>query len=223
MRTGSTLLQWVLRDAGFGNAHEYLHGNNPTADSYAGYAWHIRNGNENDHFLGWRVMWGQLWGQQKRESTWDDVQPETMLDGIVEALNVDSVRYIHLTRRDRLRQAVSFLRAESGRRWYCPADDAPHDIDIPFTSETIERVEFFLKHFPKYDERWRAYFAANGVKPLQLVYEDMTANERALRRDLARVAAHIGGNVEDVYNVPIPLRKQAGDDVERWIARYENL
>jgi len=223
MRTGSTLLQRLLLRAGLGNAQEYLHGNNPACDSFDEYAWHIRNGNGNGSVMGWRVMWGQLWEQQQRKpERWQYTEPEMLLDGIIAALHVDRVRYIHLTRRDKLRQAVSFLRAESGRRWWCPTNEQPHDIDIPFTPETVKRVEWLLSEFPKYDAKWNAYFAARGIDPLRLVYEDFTANDEAIRAATWDTIRYIGAHVPDDFTVTIPMRKQAGDDVERWIAQYDH-
>jgi len=222
MRTGSTLLEHVLFDAGAGRPREYLHGNQPGMETYAKYARRIYNGNKRRDLMGWRVMWGQLWDQQRKlPHVWGNVPVETMLDGVIGAVDADEVHYIHLTRRDRLRQAVSYIRAQEGNRWYCPEDETPPDVAIPFTKPVIDRVEYLLGEFPKYDRMWEDYFTARHIAPLRLVYEDMTATPDTIRATFWQIVDYIGAGVDGDYQVTIPLKKQAGDDVERWIAQYE--
>ncbi|MHC4301318.1 MAG: Stf0 family sulfotransferase [Planctomycetota bacterium] len=223
MRTGSSLLHFMLRDAGIGDAHEYMHGNNPACDTYDEFAWHIRNGNSTSpHMIGWRMMWGQVWNQQRRKpDVWAHIEPETILDGVIHAVGADSVRYIHLTRRDRVRQAASILRAEAAKRWYCPTAEKPSYIHIPRNADRVKRLEWLVAEYPKYDERWDAYFAARNIEPLRLVYEDITVNSSSIRGAFWRMVDHIGATVPSGYEVTIPLRKQAGADVEDWIAWYE--
>jgi LPS sulfotransferase NodH len=225
MRTGSSLLHFMLRDAGIGDAHEYMHGNNPACDTYDVFAWHIKNGNkQTPGIIGWRMMWGQMWNQQRRKpDVWAHIEPETMLDGVINAIGADTVRYIHLTRRDRLRQATSILRAEAAKRWYCPDNERPAFVDIPFNADRIKRLEWLIAEYPKYDERWNAYFSARNIDPLRLVYEDATRDDDAIRDTFWRIVDYIGVDTPHDYKVTIPLRKQAGNDVEEWIAKYERL
>ena len=221
MRTGSSLLHYMLRDAGVGNAAEYMNVHNPTHDTYDEFARHIKNGNkQTPDVIGWRVMWLHFWTQQKHNPVWTNTPVETMLDGVTNAIGADTIKYIHLTRRDRLRQALSAVRANRGDRWLCPSNEEPHHIEIPFTEKIISYVEWIMGEYPKYEARWEAYFSERRIKPLRVVYEDMTVNDNAIRATIDRVGDFIG---VEVPPVDIPLRKQAGADVENWIEQYEHL
>jgi LPS sulfotransferase NodH len=221
MRTGSSLLNFTLRDAGIGDAAEYMNVHNPTYDTYDEFARYIKNGNkQTPDVIGWRVMWLHFWTQQDRNRVWANVPVETMFDGVTHAISADTIKYIYLTRRDRLRQALSAVRANRGDRWRCPSNEEPHHIEIPFTKKIISYVEWIIDEYPKYEARWEAYFSERGIDPLRLVYEDMTASDTAIRETLDRIGDYIGVNVPPVA---IPLRKQAGTDVEDWIEHYEHL
>jgi LPS sulfotransferase NodH len=222
MRSGSTLLERLLKNAGIGNAREYLHGTQPGFATYHEYAQYILNGNLNYPISGWRVMWGQLWEQQRKLPQWAEVPVETMLDEIIDAIQAKSVRYIYLHRRDHLRQAVSSVRAQTARRWHCPAHEQEQTVHIPFTPDTIARVKYLMAELPKYEKRWEAYFSARGISPLRLVYEDMTATEDTIRDTFWQMIQYIGAEIPHDYQVTIPLKKQAGQDVEQWIEQYQN-
>ncbi len=221
MRTGSSLLHYMLRDAGVGNAEEFLHGNNPTGDTYEEFAQRIRGGNSNANVMGWRVMWGQILNQQKHNpAVWEHTPTDELLDGVVNAVGADTIRYVYVMRRDRLRQAVSAVRAKTGTRWYCPIEEAPVHVNIPFNEMVVGRVNWFMANYLKHDQMWNDYFAERDIYPFRLVYEDMTANDNAIRATIDRIGDYIGVKVP---TVDIPLRKQAGADVEAWITQYEHL
>ena len=167
-------------------------------------------------------MWGHIWHRQYiSKEIWGNIAADDMFDQIINAIDADVVRYIHVTRRDRLRQAVSEIRAGTIDRWGCPAWETPQHVAIPFTDEAINRVEFLIEQYPKYDVLWDDYFETRGINPLRLVYEDMTTSVATIHKTFWQTAGYIGASVPLEYRVTIPLRKQAGADVENWIAQYE--
>lgn len=223
-RTGSTLLHYMLRDAGLGDAQEYLHGKLPSVNTVRECAARIRKGNHFRPVMGWRVMWGQLHHQQLAQpAIWEAIDAADMLDQIRDTIGAEEVRYIYLTRRDHLRQAVSVMRAKTGVRWYCPAGETPHDIDIPFDAETIKRVNELSALFERHEALWEEYFSVRGITPLRLIYEDMTRDDNAIFETFWRLWDFISPPIDHNYLPVIPLEKQAGADVENWIAFYEHL
>ena len=85
-------------------------------------------------------------------------------------------RFIHLTRLDKVAQAVSYMRARQSGLWHRAADGselerlAPHrepHYDAVFLSEWVGT-------FTRYDAAWRDWFAQEGIKPLVLTYETLT-------------------------------------------------
>lgn len=220
MRTGSHLLQFLLRDAGIGDAQEYLHGDWPILPTAADYAERIR-ASQSGSVVGLRLFWGHLWGVQ-RDERWQTMPVEYIFDQVVEALNAREIYYLWLTRRDVLRQAVSDVRANTVKRWYLPPGlQRITSAVLPRTRAAVDRVDFLRREFPKYNARWQAYFETRGLVPLQLVYEDWAANDAAILETFWHVVAFLGVDVPAQYRPTVPLRKMAGQDVEEWIAWYQ--
>jgi trehalose 2-sulfotransferase len=133
------------------------------------------------------------------------------------------LRYVRLRRRDRLRQAISYVRAIQTRAWW-DSDHAPVPSGpvvperLRFDFQLIERAIGWLEAM---DRRWCDYFAAIGATPLEFDYEDLTTDpNRAVRAvlDLLGVAAPAGCNDE-----PTPFRRQADDQTDEWLSRFQRI
>lgn len=99
--------------------------------------------------------------------------------------------YIFLTRRDKLRQAVSYYRAIQSDIWYVPVcdDELPERADIPLLHERADdgrelradrmdhaQVEQ-LRRLLKYQEaQWRKILSATDPSVVRLCYEDVIEN-----------------------------------------------
>lgn len=118
------------------------------------------------------------------------------------------VRFVRLTRRDLLLQAISLVRARQTQSFHAhvpPVGDASFDA-AAIASALVEIVE--------YRARWSLFFARNGIEPLVLEYEELVGRPlRSLKR--IGVAA----------NVRVPMRWtatrhgmriQRDDTSERW-------
>jgi LPS sulfotransferase NodH len=127
-------------------------------------------------------------------------------------------RYIHIVRRDTLRQAVSWCRAlDSGRWWVTdgtePADSLSWDPDF----DEIALLEDLLV---EHERSWQTFFADNDIVPHQVVYEDLVENYTCVIRD---ALDHLGIDPTSV-SIPEPsLRRQADQLSERWVAKYLHL
>jgi len=140
-----------------------------------------------------------------------------LLDPDAIAEHFPSPRYVLLTRRDRARQAVSYLRAlETGVWW--ELEDQPPLAPILLPSPDLQRLRWLEGAIADDEDRWRTYFRRYGIVALELYYEDVVA-DRALA--LARVADFVGvGLPGDFVLPPSRLRRQAGAQSERWLAEY---
>jgi LPS sulfotransferase NodH len=135
-------------------------------------------------------------------------------DAEVIAAIFPSPRYVFLTREDTLAQAVSWWKAMTSGKW---TDGRPITGAAAFDYEGIEGR---VKQVEAHNERWRRWFAANGVEPLELSYESVAANPGDAVR---RVLDHIG--VEVPADVAIQPRTERQSDAvnEDWIRRYREL
>ena len=83
------------------------------------------------------------------------------------------LQFVHLERRDLLGQAISLLRANQTGQFVSmePARAEPR-----YDRRAIAGL---LGDIAADQARWRAYFARNGIEPLQLFYEDVVADPQA--------------------------------------------
>jgi LPS sulfotransferase NodH len=221
MRTGTTLLHFLLRDAGLGNADEYLHGNKPTQPSFAGYAAQVLEG-QPDAIAGCNFMWGHAWGTQKRlPDVWRGVKAEHIFDGVIDAIGATTNRFVYIYRRSLPHQATSVLRAEHVGRWRLGVDNGRQDVEIPYCPRTVGRYRGLINNFRHCNNQWRRWFETRAIEPYTIAYEDFTRDQHSIYATLVDVVQHIGVTLPDDYQFHVPLRKQAGADVERWLECYE--
>lgn len=116
--------------------------------------------------------------------------------------------WLRTSRVDRVRQAVSVVRAKQTGQWTAegrpvanPAYDAA-DIAASLAAEN------------RYEGKWDAYFADIGVEPFAVSYEQLDADYDGT---MASVLSHLG------VDTPVPPRqlKRQGDAInDEWVARF---
>jgi LPS sulfotransferase NodH len=95
--------------------------------------------------------------------------------------------FVHLTRRDRVRQAVSaFVAAETSVFRSFSSDDPRARRAVVYQYEGILRQ---LAAADYGNARWQAFFSALGVEPYRLAYEDLASGFEAA---IGSVLAHLG-------------------------------
>ena len=124
------------------------------------------------------------------------------------------LRYVYITRSDRLRQAISWLRALQTQKW---ASD--HEVQAQHR-EVFRRnqIDNLIAGVGERERRWEAFFADSGIEPLRITYENLVA---APEDAVAAALGHIG--IEDAGSVPVgtpTLRRQADELTEAWVSRY---
>jgi LPS sulfotransferase NodH len=125
-----------------------------------------------------------------------------------------NVRVIFITRRDHLRQAVSWVRALQTLHW--AATDRPRvERAAEFDPDHITRK---LGRITREEGFWADLFERYGIAPHNVVYEDLIADRR---RTLREVLEFIG--VEPPVDLPVDpvrLERQADQLSEQWVERY---
>jgi LPS sulfotransferase NodH/glycosyltransferase involved in cell wall biosynthesis len=134
-----------------------------------------------------------------------------------------NVRFIRLTRRDKLRQAISHLKAVQTNVWWETDTWAQRK-----GSPLLEQPEFnpkaindLMGRIRVHEAVWQRFFDACGVQPLDIVYEDLVADYAAVTR---QVLAHLQIPTPDGFAIPEPrYKKQADDTSEQWAQRFLGL
>lgn len=132
-----------------------------------------------------------------------------------------SLRYIWLTRRNKVARAISHYRAEKTGRWQVDArwvtDDTGGEGEPPFDFDAIDA---FIRSGEAEDAHWRQFFGKHQISPLELTHEELV---RDIEGTVRRVLAFIGIPVEDLKLPPPSLRRQADQKSREWELRYRQM
>jgi len=121
--------------------------------------------------------------------------------------------FIFVRRRDTVSQAVSYARALQTGGWRSnePVQEKPR--------YSAHEIHGALVDLMISEARWKAYFARNGIEPLELFYEDILGNEERSLREIARHA-----DLEEVEHPlhfePVNLSVQRDEISAEWRARF---
>jgi LPS sulfotransferase NodH len=132
------------------------------------------------------------------------------------------LHYVWLRRKDRLLQAISYTRSLQTNIWW-DADNEP----VPNAKPKPEALAFdfdlitqSVARMVEEEDMWRRYFAAVGVDPLVVYYEDLVVDpDRSVRSvlELLEVEPVAGYRAE-----PRGFRRQADDITNSWAAQYRS-
>jgi trehalose 2-sulfotransferase len=146
---------------------------------------------------------------------------DQLLQGTLPAL-----RHVFLTRRDKVRQAISYYKAIKTGVWWSirpdptqpPLTPTPACVPPPFD---FEQIDHWVNRLTYFDSRWRRYFEALGVEPFEVVYEDLVeAYESTVLAILRYLEIPF---TEGMAVAPPRLKKQADEVSEEWVQRYHAL
>jgi LPS sulfotransferase NodH len=125
-------------------------------------------------------------------------------------------RYIRVTRRDKVRQAVSLWRALQTRAWrgeHGPGDDRPVELHYRY-----EGIRHLVSTLEAEDRSWEDFLAANDAPALAIAYEeDLEADrDRAVRA----VLDYVGVVAPAGWSAAEPTKRQADALSDEWVAAY---
>lgn len=201
-RSGSTLLAQTLVAMGFGNPGEFL---NPSLigqpelggperfmkPSPAEYVERLKREHTVNGIFGLKVHYADLVRYPDISGNLSSLLPEA--------------KYISITRRNVLRQALSAARAAQTMAWTSRLNEE---------KKPTFRFWGVLKHVIhtlREVELWERFYREHGIRPLRVVYEDL---EDDYENTMQRVLDYLGfcGDIP-----PPPLRKQADATTEEWV------
>ncbi|MCU0524271.1 MAG: Stf0 sulfotransferase family protein [Elainella sp. Prado103] len=114
-----------------------------------------------------------------------------------------NTKFIFITRRNKLAQAISLCRAERTKTWTKNRNEIK-DFSLPrITNFHIDRN---LKLIESWESAWQEFFRKNSIDVYTVVYEDLISDYRT---NLSGVLKFLG-ILEQIDKIPVPdLEKQA--------------
>lgn len=231
-RTGSTLLCGLLADTGMAGAPDSFFWA-PTLSDWA-QEWGlpatraldeaafleaaIRAGRGGTPVFGLRLMQESLTGLR---ALLRRVLPEPGEAGDAALMRraFGELLFLHLSRADRVAQAVSLVKAEQTGLWHRGPDGREIERLAPPAPPRYDftRLRRQVAALEAGDAAWEDWFRAQGITPLRLDYDALSADPAAT---LERVLAGLGLRLPDGAQVRPGVARLADALSAEWIARY---
>jgi LPS sulfotransferase NodH len=202
-RSGSTLLCSLLAATGIaGNPKSYFH--DPSVESWAAELATppARQGSDLDYLkavvraaIDEGTNGTGIFGLRLQRHSFDFfmaqlalLHPGPMSDAARLRAAFGPMRFIHLTRADKVAQAVSCVKAQQTGLWHRAPDGSEIERlkahqDPVYDGAALRRCH---DEMVEADRQWLAWFAREGIEPLGLTYDALAADPRAVLRQALR-------------------------------------
>ncbi len=127
--------------------------------------------------------------------------------------------FIHLTRADKIEQAVSYLKAEQTGLWHVDADGAELERVAPHREPHYdgETIKARVATMQAYDDRWNAWFEHQGIEPVRLTYDALSGDPIGTLRQILDC---LGLDRTAADGVAPGVGRMADATSQAWIARF---
>lgn len=179
--------------------------------------WALEQGTTANGVFGAKLMWGYLGDFATLLRTIDGMAglpvPELL------ARSFPGLRYIQITREDKVRQAVSLWKAVQTQAW---RRENGETLPTPQPMFSFRAINYLVRLLTAHDASWDAYFLGLGKPSLKLTYEELAADQAPV---VHRVLDYLGIPAPDPLALPSPrLSVQADELSEDWVRRvHEHL
>ena len=126
------------------------------------------------------------------------------------------LRVVHVVRRDRLRQAISWLRAAEGGVWVVSDEEPARPIREPVYKYDV--IAGMIELITEGEKAWLDLYKQLGVNPLTVEYEELTSPD-GYGPTIRQVLRHL--ELDDTTELPRPrTMRQANNVNDEWVARF---
>ncbi len=129
--------------------------------------------------------------------------------------------FIHLTRRDKVEQAVSYVKALQTGLWHVAPDGTELERLSPPNDLIYDGndIRAHCEEVTAYDRDWERWFAMQDIDPLRITYEALSARPI---ETLSQVLDHLGLDCEAAGGVEPGVAKLADKTSQVWVARFRS-
>ncbi|MEM0946359.1 MAG: Stf0 family sulfotransferase [Pseudomonadota bacterium] len=127
--------------------------------------------------------------------------------------------FIHLTRSDKLGQAISRLRAEQSGLWHKWADGRVLERQQPVrrVGYDARAIADHIKELTALDTAWNDWFTSEGIEPLRIQFDALCANPQGT---LANVLSKLDLDPRLANKVETPTARLADAETREWRDRF---
>jgi len=126
---------------------------------------------------------------------------------------------IHLTRQNKLDQAISCVKATQTGLWHKAPDGVEIERRKPHTDPVYDAtaIKQQLSVLTELDAHWNAWFAGEKLTPYRINYDDLAANPIEV---LNRLLEHLGLDRDLSSGIELPVAKLADVTSKIWADRF---
>lgn len=126
-----------------------------------------------------------------------------------------NLRYVWVTRRDKVRQSVSLVKARQSAQWKAMSGEPQRSDTGDYNFHVIDMA---LRRIVSEECAWEEFFTRAGITPFTVVYEDLV---RTFEPTVRRLLDDLGIALPTRYEFGDPrVKKQADATSEEWVERY---
>ncbi|MFZ0040351.1 MAG: Stf0 family sulfotransferase [Solirubrobacteraceae bacterium] len=168
-------------------------------------------GTTDNGVFGAKLMWNQI---SELEQLAGQLPEYSGLQGLrLLELVFGDPAYIWVSRRDKIRQAVSMWRALQTRSWRRREDNDNSELVYRY-----EGIDHLARMFDEQDRAWARFFADHGIDALAISYEDDLERDRT--GTLRRALTHLGLEPPAGWRAEDPIERQSDELSDQWVAQY---
>jgi trehalose 2-sulfotransferase len=125
-------------------------------------------------------------------------------------------RHIFMTRRNKVRLAVSWWKAIQSKQWHLLPGEGRKPVDLS-NSYSYDAINHLYNECSMREAGMQEFFAEGNIVPLNIFYEDFV---QQYEQTIRRILKHLDLGRQPV-TIPPPLLAQTADDVsEEWVQRF---
>lgn len=130
-----------------------------------------------------------------------------------------STLFVHLTRPNKLDQTVSYLKAQQTGLWHRSADGSELERTAPHREPVYDsaKIAACVNVMTAYDRSWNDWFTREGVDPVRLSYDDLSADPVGILR---KMLESLGLDPAAAVGVTPKVKKLADGINDDWAARF---
>jgi len=127
--------------------------------------------------------------------------------------------FLHLSRKNKLDQAISFVKARQTGLWHQALDGTELERLSPPQEPVYDAgaIAQQMAEFTTYDAEWNAWFTAAGIAPLRMTYDALAGDPSGA---LGEVLDHLGCDPRIAKGIAPPVAKLADDTSRIWAERF---
>lgn len=122
-------------------------------------------------------------------------------------------RYIHCTRGDLVKQAISAVKANQTKSW--TYRQQPRHAPVYQFEEIAQQIATLARE----RSQWEHHFSSNGIQPFRLAYETLDRDHRQVMRHLTAWLGLRPSRLQ-LARLRMRLKRQSDDTNSEWEARY---